>query len=156
MLRKGSGKRTQAEKVGHWKYLWRRLDRIDRKISRLDARQRTIFHGLRDFMTFKKDYLAEVVCRDGLDEAIIQVLREGDALPSAISSTLETRGFKEVNRFKVTRRIQGMNRRLRKELGQNVAEKRGKHWSLTGFILDVWGATVEEARESLADEGVKG
>jgi len=38
---------------------------------------------------------------------------------------------------------------------QNVAEKRGKHWSLTGFILDVWGATVEEARESLADEEVK-
>jgi len=42
-----------------------------------------------------------------------------------------------------------MNKRLQRELGQNVAEKRGKAWSLTRFMYDVWGATVEEAREEL-------
>ena len=150
MSRRGSGRgRTRAEKVGRLKYMLQLLKRLDRKISRLDARQRTIFHGLRDFMTFKRDYLDEVACRDGLDEEILQILREGDALPSSISSTLETRGFRGVNRFKVTRRIQSMNKRLRRELGQNVAEKRGKHWSLTSFIIDSWGATVEEAREGI-------
>ena len=152
MSRKASeGRRTKAERVGRLKYMLQLLKRLDRKISRLDARQRTIFHGLRDFMTFKRDYLAEVVCRDDLDNAILQVLREGDALPSSISNTLENRGFRGVNRFKVTRRIQSMNKRLRRELGQNVAEKRGKHWAITRFMHEALGLTVEEAQE-LAEE----
>lgn len=148
--RKGSGKsRTRAEKVGRLKYMLQLLKRLDRKISRLDQRQRTIFQGLKEFMSFDKDYLLNIVCQDTLDGAILQALREGDYLPSSLSSTLETRGLKGVNRFKVTRRIQGMNKRLQRELGQNVAEKRGKAWSLTRFMYDVWGATVEEAREEL-------
>lgn len=142
--------RTQAQKVGRWKYLWRRLDRIDRKLGRLDMRQRTIFHGLRNFMSFDKDYLLKVVCRDDLDEAIPKVLREGIALPSSISNTLETRGFRGVSRYKVTRRIQSMNKRLRRELGQNACEKRGKHWTMTRFMREAWGLTVEEAREEAA------
>ena len=153
MSRKGSGKgRTRAEKVGRLKYMLQLLKRLDRKVSRLDARQRTIFQGLKEFMSFDKDYLLNIVCIDDLDGAILQLLREGDYLPSSLSSTLEKRGLKGVTRFKVTRRIQGMNRRLRKELGQNVAEKRGKEWSITRFMRETWGATVEEAQEEFAEE----
>jgi hypothetical protein len=32
-----------------------------------------------------------------------------------------------------------MNRRLERELGEPVAEKRGWHWALTGFAFEVWG-----------------
>ena len=32
-----------------------------------------------------------------------------------------------------------MNKRLEKEIGQHVAEKRGHHWALTSFAVEVWG-----------------
>lgn len=32
-----------------------------------------------------------------------------------------------------------MNKRLEKELGERVAEKRGWHWTLTSFAFEVWG-----------------
>jgi hypothetical protein len=32
-----------------------------------------------------------------------------------------------------------MNKRLEKELGERVAEKRGWHWALTSFAFEVWG-----------------
>jgi len=34
-----------------------------------------------------------------------------------------------------------MNKRLKKEFGELVAEKRGWHWALTSFVLEAWGAT---------------
>jgi hypothetical protein len=39
-----------------------------------------------------------------------------------------------------------MNKRLEKELGQRIAEKRGHHWALTGFAVEVWGETEKELR----------
>jgi hypothetical protein len=34
-----------------------------------------------------------------------------------------------------------MNRRLEKEFGMYVAEKRGWQWTLTGFVIESWGET---------------
>jgi len=34
-----------------------------------------------------------------------------------------------------------MGKRLEKEFGEHIAEKRGWHWVLTSFAMDVWGAT---------------
>lgn len=48
------------------------------------------------------------------------------------------------NRFMVTYRIQRMNKRLKKELDQLVAEKRGWRWALTKTVYEIWGATKEE------------
>jgi len=44
----------------------------------------------------------------------------------------------------VWRRIKAMNRRLEKEIGQHITEKRGHHWALTGFAVNIWGE--EKAR----------
>ena len=41
----------------------------------------------------------------------------------------------------MSRRILRMNKRLEKEFGEKVAEKRGWHWSLTSFATEVWGET---------------
>jgi hypothetical protein len=46
----------------------------------------------------------------------------GGLLPSAIASELAEYGLK---RWDVTRRIQRMNKKLMKEVGQKVVEKRG-------------------------------
>jgi hypothetical protein len=32
-----------------------------------------------------------------------------------------------------------MNKRLEKELGECIAEKRGWHWALTSFAVEIWG-----------------
>jgi len=34
-----------------------------------------------------------------------------------------------------------VNRRLEKEFGEHIAEKRGWHWALTSFAIEIWGET---------------
>lgn len=42
-----------------------------------------------------------------------------------------------------------MNRKLRKEPGREVAEKRSYKWSMTGFMYSVWGTEMKEAIEDV-------
>jgi hypothetical protein len=37
-----------------------------------------------------------------------------------------------------------MNKRLKKELGELLSEKRGWHWALTTFVLDAWGEAEDK------------
>ena len=46
--------------------------------------------------------------------------------------------------YEVSRRILRMNKRLARETGERVFEKRGWKWALTRFALDVWGEDNEE------------
>ena len=62
-------------------------------------------------------------------------------LPKDIASKLS--GFK-VTRHQISRRILRMNKRLEKEFGEHVAEKRGWHWALTRFLFEVLGETEHE------------
>jgi hypothetical protein len=55
----------------------------------------------------------------------------------------------KVTRHQISRRILRMNKRLEKEFGENVAEKRGWHCALTGFVVEVWG---ENGRFSEIDQ----
>jgi hypothetical protein len=59
----------------------------------------------------------------------------GGLLPSVIASELSKYGLK---RWDVTRRIQRMNKKLMKEIGQKLAEKRGRQWAPTSFLIDTW------------------
>jgi hypothetical protein len=96
--------------------------------------------GLRDWMSFKSDYIQKAACQDEVDIEIIERLvqaDEGGVLPSVIAMDLSRYGLK---RWDVTRRIQRMNKKLRKELGKLVAEKRGHRWALSSFMRDAWSA----------------
>ena len=42
-------------------------------------------------------------------------------------------------REQVNRRILRMNRKLEKEIGERLVEKRGWHWALTSFGNEIWG-----------------
>jgi len=57
------------------------------------------------------------------------------SLPSAMATELDEYGLK---RWDVTRRMQRMNKKLMKEVGQKVAAKRGHQWAATSFLTDVW------------------
>ena len=112
--------------------------RILDRVSKTEKRQRLILKGLQHYFIFPKDYILNVIAETQLDHAILQVLREAGpigAFPSKIAYQLRTYG---VDRFKVTRRIKAMNRRLQKELGYNAAEKVGHKWAFTELMVDNW------------------
>jgi hypothetical protein len=95
--------------------------------------------GLREWMSFKPSYIQEIACQDEVDVEIIKRLTqadEGGILPSAIAKDLSSYGLR---RWDVTRRIQRMNKKLRKELGKPMAEKRGHQWALSSFMRNAWG-----------------
>jgi len=140
-------RRTQAEKVGRIKYIVYKLSRLERQLKLIDDRTKTLVQGLQDFMQFEKGYVEDAICQDEVDKLILQVLLEvGNAgiLPSQLSAKLS---HYHMDRWRVTRRIQRMNRRLRRELGQSVAEKRGHKWAMTSFMHETWGSKMEEIRE---------
>lgn len=132
--KKGKGRRTRAEKVGRLKYIIQRIGLLEQKIDGIDLRTRTIMAGLREWMSFKPDYIEKVACQDEVDAEIIERLFQADewgVLPSVIAKDLSSY---RLRRWDVTRRIQRMNKKLRKELGKPVAEKRGHRWALSSFV----------------------
>lgn len=137
-------RRSQAEKVGRVKYTLQVQKRILREIEEIKLMQRTIFAGLKDFFNFEKPLIEKVVCQDEVDCLILQVLyevgREG-VYPKNVAARLE--GYK-VTRHHVRRRLNRMNKRLIKEIGQKIAEKRGHRWALTSFGYEIWGKTEQE------------
>jgi hypothetical protein len=137
--KKRKRRRTRAEKVGRLKYIIQRIGRLEKKIDEIDLRTRTMMAGLREWMSFKSGYIQKVVCQDEVDAEIIERLVQADdggVLPSVIAKDLCRYGLR---RWDVTRRIQRMNKKLRKELGMPVAEKRGHRWALSNFMRNIWG-----------------
>ena len=131
---------SPAEKYGRYRWIEMLQKRILDRVERMEKRQRLILKGLQHYFIFPEDYILNVVAETQLDHAILQVLREAGpmgALPSKIAYRLRTYG---VDRFRVTRRIKAMNRRLQNELGCDAAEKTGYKWVLTDFMIDIWGS----------------
>jgi hypothetical protein len=88
--------------------------------------------------------IEKIACVDEVDREILQALFEGgsiELLPKDLASRLVRFG---VTRHQISRRILRMNKRLEKELGKHVVEKRGWHWALTGFAAEVWGDVEAE------------
>jgi hypothetical protein len=132
-------KRSQSDKIGRLKYNQELLKRILDRIEHVEQMQRTIVKGLEGMFNFQKPFIQKIACADEVDAEILELLYESqpDGLfPKDVAARLTQ--FK-LNRFQVLRRIKAMNRRLEKEIGQHVAEKRGHHWALTGFAVEVWG-----------------
>jgi hypothetical protein len=40
-----------------------------------------------------------------------------------------------------------MNKRLKNQFGERIVEKRGWHWALTSFAVEIWGETNQDAQE---------
>jgi hypothetical protein len=82
--------------------------------------------------------IQRIACGDEVDVEILEILHEAGSrgmLPKDVSARLGSYG---VRRQQVTRRIQRMNRRMEKEIGERLVEKRGWHWALTSFGFEAW------------------
>jgi hypothetical protein len=132
-------KRTQEAKVGRIKYTLQLIKEMRRDIEEVKLMQRTICAGLKGLFNFQKPMIQRIACGDEVDVEILEILHEAGSrgvLPKDVSFKL---GGYNVRRHQVTRRIQRMNRRMMKEIGERLVEKRGWHWALTGFGFEVWG-----------------
>ena len=107
----------------------------------------TIFSGLKGSFNFDQPLIERGACNDQVDKEILQLLFEAGSsglLPKDLQAKLER--FK-VTRHQISRRLVRMNKRLEKEFGEQVAEKRGWHWALTNFVVESWGETEKKSSE---------
>ncbi len=137
-------KRSQADKVGKLKYLLQKDQKLDRDIAEIKLMLRVIFAGMKHSLHFEKSLIEEAACEDEADREILQLLFEAGPvglLPKDLAARLFT---VKVRRFQVSRRIVRMNKRLMKELGEVVVERRGWRWAMTSFAMGAYGSNAED------------
>jgi hypothetical protein len=123
------------------KYNQQLLKQTLSEIEEVKLMLRTIFAGLKGSFNFEQSLIERVACSDEVDREILQLLFEAGSsglLPKGLQARLER--FK-VTRHQISRRILRMNKRLEKEFREHITEKRGWHWALTSFAVEVWGET---------------
>jgi hypothetical protein len=134
-------KRSQSDKVGRLKYNQQLLKQTLSEVEDVKLMLRTIFAGLKGSFNFDQSLIERIACHDEIDVEILQVLFEVGSLgllPKDIANKL---GEFKVTRYQVSRRILRMNKRLKKELGESIVEKRGWHWAFTSFAFEIWRET---------------
>lgn len=134
-------KRSQSDKIGRLKYNQQLLKQTLAEVEEVKLMLRTIFAGLKGSFNFEQTLIERIACKDEVDREILQLLFEAGSfglLPKDLAGRLER--FK-VTRYQISRRILRMNKRLEKEFGEHIAEKRGWHWAMTRFTIDSWGKT---------------
>ena len=145
-------RRSPEEKYGKYKWirtLIRRNAEENREIKRM---LKGLTYGLRHLMNFDSQYLIDMVCQDSRDSAILDVLRAvgADGLsPKEIHARVKGCGLKYHH---ITRRINRMNKRMQNEIGERVADKVGRNWALSDFILRNWSAKTNEIETDMAEE----
>jgi hypothetical protein len=137
-------RRSQEEKVGRLKYIIQIEKEQNKRLDRMECVLRILEKGLKDFLKFEQSYLEQVACKDEVDYAIVEELigagSEG-ILPKDIAARLTKY---KISRWHVSRRLERMNKRLKKEVGQNIAERHGWKWATTSFMNENWSATKED------------
>ena len=134
-------KRGQSDKIGCLKYNQQLLKQTLAEVEEVKLMPRTIFAGLKGSFNFEQSLIERIACKDEIDREILRLLFEAGSpglLPKDLSLKLDK--FK-VARHQISRRILRMNKRLEKEIGEHVAERRGWCWALTSFTIECWGET---------------
>lgn len=136
--------RSQSDKIGRLKYNQQLLKQTLAEVEEVKLMLRTIFAGLKDSFNFEQSLIERIACEDEVDREILEMLFEAGCpglLPKNLQSKLES--FK-VTRHQISRRILKMNKRLKIELGEHVAEKRGWHWAMTNFVFETWRGNAKD------------
>lgn len=131
--------RSQVEKIGRLKYNQQLLKRALKDLEEVKLMQRTILAGLKGMFHFQKPMIQKIACVDEVDSEILEQLYESGSagmLPKDLATRLSQY---KTRRHQVSRRLVRMNKRLEKELGERLVEKRGWHWALTDWAIEVWG-----------------
>jgi hypothetical protein len=139
-------RRTPEQKYGKYKWLNILVRRNAEEIREIKRMLRGLTLGLSHLMDFDSQYLIDMVCQDSRDGAILDVLRAAGAnglSPKEIHAQVRRYGLKYHH---VTRRINRMNKRMQK-IGERVADKVGRNWALSDFMLRNWSAKTAELTE---------
>jgi len=139
-------RRRPEEKYG--KYKWQRIliDRNSRELREIKRMLRGLSLGLSHLMDYPGDYLVKMICRDSRDEMVLDVLHEcGPAGLSPKEIFLKVRRY-GLKYHHVSRRIKRMNKRMMNEIGERVADKVGRNWALSDFMVRNWSVKTSSAR----------
>ncbi len=151
-VQKSRKSRSRSDRVGRLKYNQQLLKQTLAEVGEIKLMLRTIFAGLKDSFNFERSLIERVACGDTVDREILQLLYEAGS-PGLLPRELAVRLVSfNVTRHQVSRRVLRMNRRLEKEFGEHVAEKRGHRWALTGFAFESWGRSVGEVPAEVIGE----
>jgi len=120
-------KTHKEEKVGGREWIVRTLKRIEERQKRIDRRTRMLAAGLRELFMLGEDYVSMVACQDKTDVAILSALREA-GVTGRQSGELAVQ--LDINHRDVSRRIYHMNKRMDKEIGEEIIKKYGHKWKL--------------------------
>lgn len=113
--------RSQSEKVGRLKYNQQLLKKAISEIEEVKLMQRTILAGLKGLFHFEKPMIQKIACVDEVDVYVLELLYEAGG-PGLLPKDLAVRlAAYKVRRHQVSRRIVSMNKRLKKEIGEDVA-----------------------------------
>ena len=138
-------KRSQSDKIGRLKYNQQLLKQTLTEIGEVKLMLRTIFAGLKDSFNFERSIIERFACQDEVDREILNLLYEAGS-PGLLPKDLAFKLVRfRITRHQITRRIHRMNKRLQKEFGERLAEKRGWHWALTSFVIESWRDTERKS-----------
>lgn len=137
-------RRSQEEKVGRRKYIIQLIHGLEGKIDRIDQRTRTLMAGLGDLLMIKTDYLTLVTCQDEVDQEILNFLFYAGTQGLSTGEIADKLAAYHIDRFNVLRRLKRMNKKLRRELNQNLVGRRGWRYALTNYVFKIFELTKEE------------
>jgi len=139
-------KKRRSPEEKHGKYKWQRIliDRNSRELREIKRMVRGLSLGLSHLMDYESEYLVKMVCSDSRDERILEVLlAAGPAGLSPQKIHLKVRRY-GLKYHHITRRIKRMNKRMSNEIGERVADKVGRNWALSDFMLRNWSVKKDE------------
>ena len=137
-------RRSPEEKYGKYKWIRMLVRRNSEEIREMKRMLTGLSRGLSHLMDFDSEYLVNMVCRDSRDRAILDVLRAAGSTglsPKKIHAKVRRYGLKYHH---ITRRIKRMNKRMHDEIGERVADKVGRNWALSRFMVHNWNAKTNE------------
>jgi hypothetical protein len=139
--------RSEEEKYGKYKWLRVLVRRNAEDLREIKRMLRGLRYEFRH-QNYGSAYLLELVCKDSRDQAILDVLREAGPrgiLPKDIHAKVAKFGLQYHH---VTRRVNRMNKRLKDEIEERVADKIGSKWALSDFMRQNWDAQKDEEADS--------
>jgi len=125
--KKRQKRRSEEEKVGRRKWIVRKLKQLEATIKRIDGRTRMLAAGLRELLILDEDYISMVACKDAVDHAILNILREArhrGIRTSELASELR------IDDRRISERIGRINKRMENEIEEPIITKYEGKWRL--------------------------
>jgi len=145
----GKKKRSQADKVGKFRYLNSKVAGLKADVRELKKMVRMVTNSLSPFMDVDRESLERIVCKDEVDLALLDLLRAKGCLGTTPNEAIHEDELKpyRLKPFHITRRIQYMNRRLKEALDRDLAVSVDRRWKLSLFARKMLADDVEEPDE---------